>query len=46
LFQPGQNHRFDNAVDVLLGELGKDSGGGSALPDQTFEIGNAIVAEA
>jgi hypothetical protein len=33
LFQPGQDHRFDNAIDVLLGELGKDGGGGSALPD-------------
>ena len=46
LLQSGQDHRFDNAIDVLLRELGEDSGGGSALADQPFEVSNALVTEA
>ena len=33
LVQSGQDHRLDDAINVLLGELGKDGGGGSGLTD-------------
>ncbi len=33
LFQSRQDHRFDDAIDVLLGVLRKDGGGGSGLTD-------------
>ena len=40
LFQPGQDHRLDDAIDVLLRVLGKDGGGGSGLTDQSFQVSN------
>src|SRR5450432_143282 len=46
LVQADQDHAFDNAVDVLLGELRKYGGGGLALPDQSFEVTYAFVTEA
>ena len=42
LFQPRQHHRLDNAIDVLLRELAEDSGGGSGLTDQPFEVSDAF----
>ena len=45
LFQSGQDHRFDDAIDVLLSELRKERGGGFALPDQSFQVRNAVISE-
>ena len=45
LLQSGQHHRLDNAIDVLLRELGKDGGGGSGLTDQSFQVGNPFFTE-
>ena len=33
LVQTRQDHRLDDAIDVFLGKLGKDSGGASGLTD-------------
>ena len=33
LFHAGRDHRFDNAIDILLGILRKHRGGGSGLTD-------------
>jgi hypothetical protein len=44
LCQSGQGHRFHNAIDVLLGELGEEGGGGlPAAPG--LQVRNAFVAE-
>ena len=45
LCESGQDHRFDNAIDVLLGELRKEGGGGLALPHQSFQVRDAVVTE-
>ena len=42
LLQPGQHHRLDDAIDILLRELGEDSGSGSGLADETFEVCDAF----
>ena len=42
VFQSSQDHGFDDAIDILLRELGKDGGGGSRLTDQAFEISNSL----
>ena len=46
LLQASQDHRLDNAINVLLGVLGKDGGGGSGLTDQSFQVGNPFFTEA
>src|SRR5437879_5083006 len=46
LFQSGEDHRFDDAVDVLLIELGEDCSGGPGLMDQSVEISYAFRTEA
>ena len=46
LFQSSQDHRLDDAIDVLLRELGKDGGGGSGLTDQSFQVSNPFFTEA
>ena len=33
LSESGEDHRFDNAIDVLLRVLGEDGGGGAGLRD-------------
>ena len=46
LLQPGQDHRLDDAIDVLLRELSKDCGSGSGLTDESFQVGNPFFREA
>src|SRR5208283_5696385 len=46
LFEAGQHHRLDDAVNVFLSELSEDGGGGSGLGDQGFQVGNPLWAEA
>ena len=46
LFQSSQGHRLDDAINVLLGELGKDRGGGSGLTDYSLQAGNSFFTEA
>jgi hypothetical protein len=46
LFQPGQDHRLHDAVDVFLGELGKDGSGGSGLTDESLQISYPFFTEA
>ena len=43
LCESGQDHRFNDAIDVLLGELRKERGGGLALPHQSFQVRDAVV---
>ena len=42
LLQSRQHHRLHYAIDLFLGELGKDSGGGFRLVDQSFEVSDAF----
>ena len=46
LFQSGQDHRFDNAIDVLLRVLRKDGSGGPGLADESFQVSNPFFIEA
>ena len=46
LLESGKDNRFDNAIDVPLGELREDGGGSFALTDQSFEVSDAIFTEA
>jgi hypothetical protein len=46
LFQSSQDHRFHNAVNILLRALCKNRGGGSGFTDQSFQVSNPLVTEA
>ena len=46
LLQPGQDHRLDDPVNVLLCELGKNGGGSSGLAHQSFEVSDSPWIEA
>ena len=45
LLQAGNDHRLDDAVDVLLRVLGKDGGSSSGLADQPFQVSDTLFAE-
>src|SRR5208337_4564183 len=45
LFQAGQDHLFHNAIDVLLRALGKNGGGGSGLPYESFQVSDPFITE-
>src|ERR1022692_1618940 len=38
LIESGQDHRLDDAIDVLLCVLRKDGGGSSGLTDERFQV--------
>ncbi len=40
-----EHHGFDDAVDILLRELGEHGGSGASLAHQAFEIGDALFRE-
>ena len=46
LLEPGQDHRFDDAVDIFLGELRKHRGSNPGLTDQRFQVRDAFCARA
>jgi hypothetical protein len=46
LFQSSENHRLDNAIDVLLSELAEDCGSSSGLADQRLQVSNSFGTEA
>ena len=46
LIQSSQYHRFDNAIDVLLCELREYRSCGPCLTDESFQVSNALRAEA
>ena len=45
LLQPGEDHGFDDSIDVFLCALGENGGRGSRLADESFQISDAILAE-
>ena len=45
LFQSSQDHRLDNAIDILLRELSEDGGGSLGLADQPFQVRNSFRIE-
>ena len=46
LLQSGQDHRLDDAVDILLRVLGEDRGRGPGLTHDAFQISNPLLTEA
>jgi hypothetical protein len=45
LFQSSEDHCLNDAIDILLGELGEDSCSGFGLGDQSFQVGNPFRTE-
>src|SRR5579862_2118875 len=46
MLQTGDDHRLDDAIDVLLCVLGEDGCGASRLAEQTLQVSDTIFAEA
>ena len=46
LFEASQDHRLDDAINILLSKLSKNSSRSSGLIDQSLQICNPFVAEA
>ena len=45
LVQSRQHHRLDDAINIFLGELGEDGGGGSGLTDKFFQVCDPFFPE-